>query len=109
MNWMAEIFHVTPRADWENIGSNGVYQCDSLATEGFIHCCSPVQLAGVLDRYFRGRTGLVALRINPERLTPPLRWESPPGSDEAFPHLYGALNVDAVVEVVALDPMFRNE
>ena len=100
---MPEILHVTPGALWEKAQAEGEYRGDTLATEGFIHCCSPGQLAGVISRYFHGQTGLVVLRIKPERLTSPLRWESPPGSTETFPHVYGPLNLDAVVEVVPLE------
>jgi uncharacterized protein (DUF952 family) len=100
---MSEILHVTPAALWEKAQAQGEYRGDTLATEGFIHCCSPGQLAGVISRYFHGQTGLVVLRIDPEMLMPPLRWERPPGSTETFPHLYGPLNLDAVVEVVPLE------
>jgi len=100
---MPEILHVTPRALWEQAQAEGEYRGDTLATEGFIHRCLPSQLAGVVARYFRGQTGLVVLRIDPERLTSPLRWESPPGGDETFPHVYGPLNLDAVVEVLSLE------
>ena len=100
---MSEILHVTPGALWEEAQAQGEYRGDTLATEGFIHCCLPGQLVGVISRYFLGQTGLVVLRTKPERLTSPLRWESPPGSTEMFPHLYGPLNLDAVVEVVPLE------
>jgi uncharacterized protein (DUF952 family) len=100
---MPEILRVTPRGEWERAVAEGEYRGDTLATEGFIHCCSPGQLAGVSSRYFQGQTGLVVLRMKPERLTSPLRWESPPGSTEMFSHVYGPLNLDAVVEVVPLE------
>jgi uncharacterized protein (DUF952 family) len=103
---MPEILHVTPRGAWERAVAEGEYRGDTLETEGFIHCCLPGQLAGVISRYFHGLTGLVVLRIRPERLTSPLRWESPPGSTETFPHLYGPLNLGAVVEVIPLEDIF---
>jgi uncharacterized protein (DUF952 family) len=102
---MAEILHVTPRAGWEDAGAEGEYRGDTLATEGFLHCCLKGQLAGVVARYFRGQTGLVVLRIDPDKVKPPLRWENPPGSGEAFPHVYGPLNVDAVIEAVPLEDL----
>ncbi|MEO6808137.1 MAG: DUF952 domain-containing protein [Isosphaeraceae bacterium] len=104
---MTDILHVTPRSRWESVGSQGEFQGDTLATEGFLHCCLPGQLAGVVARYFRDQKDLVVLRINPERLTSPLKWEPPPGSIEAFPHVYGPLNVDAVVEVVPLEDVLK--
>ncbi len=100
---MPEILHVTPGALWEKAQAEGEYRGDTLATEGFIHCCSPGQLVGVISRYFQGQSGLVVLRMKPERLTSSLRWECPPGSTETFPHLYGPLNLDAVVEVIPLE------
>ncbi len=100
---MPEILHVTPGALWENANAEGEYRCDTLATEGFIHCCLPGQLGGVISRYFHGRTDLVVLRTKPGRLISPLRWESLPGSIETFSHVYGPLNLDAVVEVVPVE------
>jgi uncharacterized protein (DUF952 family) len=66
-------------------------------------------LSGVISRYFKGQTGLVILRIDTERLTSPLKWESPPGSDETFPHVYGPVNLDAVVGVVPLEALLAEE
>lgn len=104
---MPEILHVTPGALWEKSQAEGEYRGDTLSTQGFIHCCSPGQLAGVFARYFHGQTGLVILRINSEMLMPPLRWERPPGSDETFLHVYGPLNLDAVFEVVPLEDVLE--
>ncbi|OJW13160.1 MAG: hypothetical protein BGO49_20395 [Planctomycetales bacterium 71-10] len=100
---MAEILHVTARDKWEQAVAEGQYRGDTLATEGFTHCCLSGQLSGVVSRYFRGQTELVVLRIAPDRLKPPLSWENPPGSDDVFPHVYGPINLDAVVEVVPLE------
>lgn len=100
---MPEILHVTPRARWGQAVAEGQYQGDTLATEGFTHCCLSGQLSGVVSRYFRGQRNLVVVRINTEMLTSPLKWENPPGSDEVFPHLYGPLNLDAVAGVVPLE------
>ena len=102
---MGEILHVAPRAGWEHAVAEGAYRGDTLAAEGFIHCCSPGQLAGVIARYFRGRADLVVLRIAPEALKAPLTWECLPGSDESFPHVYGTLNLDAVAEVLPLEAL----
>ena len=56
---MPEILHVTPRARWEQAVAEGQYRGDTLAAEGFTHCCLSEQLAGVVSRYFPGQTGLV--------------------------------------------------
>ncbi len=55
------------------------------------------------DARFAGAGDLVLLCVAVDRLTAPLRYEpGEAGSDELFPHLYGPLEVDAVLRVVAL-------
>jgi len=54
----------------------------------------------VANARFAGAGGLVLLCLAVERLRAPLRYErGDAGSDELFPHLYGALDIDAVVWV----------
>lgn len=96
---MPVIYHVTTSAAWEQALAAGEYRAASLETEGFIHCSEEHQLPGVLQRYFKGKTGLSALVINIEKLTAPLRYELSPAINEQFPHIYGALNLDAVEDV----------
>jgi uncharacterized protein (DUF952 family) len=56
----------------------------------------------VLERYYAGKTGLVKLVIDPDRLTSKLVYEWSPSVQDTFPHIYGSINLDAVVEVVPL-------
>ena len=57
---MALIFHITTAAAWEQARAAGAYTADSLATEGFIHCSDPHQVAWVANTRFRGRSDLIA-------------------------------------------------
>ena len=50
----------------------------------------------------RGRSGLVLLGVAIARLQSELRYEAADGDE--FPHLYGALNLDAVVQVIDFEP-----
>jgi uncharacterized protein (DUF952 family) len=55
----------------------------------------------VANARFRGAPDLVLLCVAVDRLGAPLRYEpGDPGSDEVFPHLYGPLEVDAVMRVI---------
>lgn len=100
---MPEILHITTPESWKNAVADGEYRADSLATAGFIHFSTARQLPLVAERFFKGQNGLVVLRIVTEKLKPLLKWEIPSDSEERFPHLYGPLNLDAVVDVVALE------
>ena len=76
---------------------------DSLASEGFIHLSTREQVLWVAGRFYRGQAGLLLLAVDPARLVAELRYEeAEPG--QHFPHLYGALNLDAIVEVYPFPP-----
>ncbi|MCU0491673.1 MAG: DUF952 domain-containing protein [Chloroflexaceae bacterium] len=99
------IIHITSRAAWQQAQTEGSYRADSLTSEGFIHCSTPQQVVRVANTIYRGQPGLVLLCIDPARLTALLRYEPPVQTDdplaaELFPHLYGPLNLDAVVQVL---------
>ena len=100
---MPEILHITPRARWDQAVAEGVYRSDDLETEGFIHCLTSEQLPYVYGKFYKGRTGLVVLRIDTEKLKPPLIWENPHETWKVFPHVYGLINPDVVLEVVPLE------
>jgi uncharacterized protein (DUF952 family) len=94
------LFHITTRAAWDEARERGEYRPASLETEGFIHLSEEWQWRGALERFFRGQTGLVLLHIDAQRLRAPVRYERADG--DAFPHLYGALELDAVVQLTEL-------
>ena len=99
------IVHLTTRHAWSAALKSGSYRDDSLEKNDFIHFSTQVQVVRVANVYYRGQHGLVLLLVDPARLTSQLRWE--PGADlssENFPHLYGPLNLEAVVRVVDYEP-----
>lgn len=96
------IYHVLPKADWEKALAQGSYKAASLATEGFIHASKAGQVAGVLDRYFKGKDDLVVLHIDEHKLISPFTYEFSPSVNEEFPHIFGPMNLDAVLKVEAL-------
>jgi uncharacterized protein (DUF952 family) len=95
------LLHITTRSALERAQTSGAYAPPSLETEGFIHLSEPHQVVAVANARYAGVADLVLLCIDPARLGAPLRYEiGDPGSDERFPHLYGVLEVDAVVSVL---------
>ena len=96
------IYHVLKRQDWEKALELGFYEAASLATEGFIHASEAGQVSGVLERYYKGQSGLLLLHIDESKLTAALKYEIAPSVNESFPHIYGPLNADAVIKAVPL-------
>ena len=100
---MASIYHVCSAAAWQAAKEKGLYEHPSLEDEGFIHCSDEHQVAGVLKRYFKGQENLLRLEIEPGKLNSELKWENAPSLGEAFPHIYGPINMDAVIGIKELD------
>jgi chorismate synthase len=96
------IYHVTTLQEWQNAKQQGSYAAPSLATEGFIHCSTKNQVQGVLERYYANVENLVLLHINPQQLTAELKYELAPSVQENFPHVFGAININAVQKVELL-------
>ncbi len=90
------IYHVTSSKKWNDALAKGSYEAPSLHTEGFIHLSTKEQVAGVLQRYYSGKNDLVLLHIEEDKIIAPLKYELAPSVNEMFPHIYGALNIDAV-------------
>jgi uncharacterized protein (DUF952 family) len=100
---MTTILHITQRQQWALAQRNGHYWCDSLQSEGFIHCSTAQQIVKVANTFYPDRSGLVLLCIETDRLQSPLRYDLVEGG-EVFPHLYGPLNLDAVLQVLDFEP-----
>ena len=108
---MTTIYHIAARADWEQASRDGQYTTStrgvSLEQEGFIHTSTATQVPGVADAFYRDAPDLVLLVIDAERVGSPIRYEPGPAGDP-YPHIYGPLNTDAVLEVRPFPPSARS-
>jgi uncharacterized protein (DUF952 family) len=97
------IYHILSQSDWEQAQRVGSYTAESLGKEGFIHFSLANQVAATAERYYRGRSDLVLLEVDEPRVKPEVRYELA-HLGEKFPHVYGALNLDAVIRVLSFAP-----
>lgn len=95
---MQTIYHVVSAETWSTFDGEPSYEAESLRSEGFIHLSEQQQISGVLDRYYKNVPNLLLLHIDPARLTHELRYEAA-ANGELFPHVYGPINKDAVVDI----------
>lgn len=100
---MPIIYHITTLTDWKTAQEKGFYESASLKDEGFIHCSMPEQIPGVLQRYFMGKTNLVKLVIDTDKLKSQFIYDWSTSNEDTFPHVYGPINLDAVVEVIPIE------
>jgi uncharacterized protein (DUF952 family) len=106
---MRIILHITNRDSWESSASSGYYKPSSLDTDGFIHCSTIEQTAETANQYYADQQDLVLLCIDENRTEADVKYEAPACVNDQrtaslFPHIYGPLNVSAVVRVVDFVP-----
>jgi uncharacterized protein (DUF952 family) len=101
------VVHAIGRAAWQaaRVGPDEVLRPASLEEEGFIHLSTPAQIAGVCNALYADRTDLVLLVVDPSQLPAELVWEDCYETGQDFPHLYAALPVAAVVDVIDYSPV----
>jgi len=99
------IFHITSRMAWSAGQKSGEYRPDSLEQGGFIHCSRVTQVLRVANNYYAGQQGMLLLMLDPSKIKAEVRWEA--GSDKAdelFPHIYGPVDLEAVIGVFDFEP-----
>ncbi len=102
------VYHLTTVPVWDAAVAAGVYDTStrdrSLAEEGYVHCAEAHQVEAVRSRWFGDVPDLLVLEVDTDLLGSPWRTEQPAGADQAYPHVYGPLDLGAVVGVHALGP-----
>ncbi|HYJ76025.1 MAG TPA: DUF952 domain-containing protein [Kineosporiaceae bacterium] len=103
------IYHIALEKDWESALEAGEYRISTLGRtleeEGFLHASYGNQVRTMADRFYADVSEpLVLLTIDERRLTVPLQVDAvgPEGEADAYPHVYGALDVAAVVMATPL-------
>ncbi|HEY0520039.1 MAG TPA: DUF952 domain-containing protein, partial [Ilumatobacteraceae bacterium] len=67
------IFHITDAATWAASQARGAHTGSTrgidLAEEGYIHCSTPAQWQGVIERFYADASDLLMLHIDEQLLT----------------------------------------
>lgn len=101
---MPIIFHIAEREAWNQSQTKQRYRPEMFSVEGFIHCSTAAQVLQVANARFRGRSGLLLLSIDTDRVDAEIRYENLEGGEQLFPHIYGELDRDAVIKEVEFKP-----
>jgi uncharacterized protein (DUF952 family)/GNAT superfamily N-acetyltransferase len=101
------LLHIATASEWRAALAGGAVAPPSLADVGFVHLSTPEQVALPADRLFHGRTDLVLLVLDADRIAAPIRFEPGVPGDPAsmlFPHAYGPVPAGAVLAVLPYPP-----
>ena len=97
-----KIFHICQKEDWRAAQDAGIYSPLSIETEGFIHFSNAGQVANVVNTFYKDLPDLVLLHAVIDKIFSEVKWEDSDG--DVFPHVYGPLNLEAVMEVEDMIP-----
>jgi len=101
------IYKICSASAWREAERQGVYRGSEVdLSDGFIHFSTARQVESTAKKHFAGQTGLFLIAIEADTLGDRLRWE-PAREGALFPHLYGELDLAAVIEV--LDMPLRSD
>ena len=97
------LIHLAERGRWEAAAASA-YLPAEFDVDGFIHLSALHQVLTPANRFYRDRRDLTAVVLDPRVLGDAVVWEPGAGTEEHFPHLYGAITPDAVVTRIDLVP-----
>jgi uncharacterized protein (DUF952 family) len=93
------IYKISPASAWREAERQGVYRGSADdRRDGYIHFSTASQLSETARKHYFGQTGLFLIAVDAGALGEDLRWEAS-RNDELFPHLYGELDLGAVISV----------
>lgn len=95
------LFKILPAALWAERHRQGRVPWAPIDVEdGFVHLSDAGQVRETARLHFAGQPDLVLVRVAARKL-PDLRWE-PSRGGVPFPHVYGDIPLEAVLEVTTL-------
>lgn len=96
------LFHITTEEEWNEHKSNGNYEPESLESEGFIHCSGGHQINDTANHLFGDHDQILLLIIDVSSLGEEIKYEEAKDNSEKYPHIYGPLNTNAVIDKIVV-------
>lgn len=94
------IYHVTTPSYFKSFENEDFFYPKGLKDEGFIHCSYKRQLPRIFKKYYGNEKDIVLLKLDSNKIKAELKIELAPSVGEGFPHIYGEINMDAVIEIL---------
>jgi len=92
------ILHCLKESEWNRYKDGKFYGEEYMKSDGFIHCSDVHTVHNVVWMFLNIAEPLVFLCIETEKVEAEIKWEN--GGSADYPHIYGLLNLDAVVHVL---------
>jgi uncharacterized protein (DUF952 family) len=95
-------YHLVPTPVWDSFSGQDFYQPEAYDQDGFIHLTLGTDpLLAVANLFYTGDTrDLKVLVLDLNRIQSPVKYQDP---GQIYPHIYGLLNIDAVIGELKID------
>jgi len=100
------ILHIIKNQEWQSAKQSGIYKNESLKDEGFIHCSNEKQVCKVANYLYKDEEDVLLLYIDEKKIASEVVYEDLYELGEKYPHVYGPINLDAVVKT---EPFLKDE
>lgn len=94
------ILHALKESEWNKCKNDKFYGEQYIESNGFIHCSDVHTVQNVVWMFLDISEPLVFLCIDTDKVQAEIKWEN--GGSTDYPHIYGLLNIDAIVNVLPL-------
>ncbi|MCI8484291.1 MAG: DUF952 domain-containing protein [Lachnospiraceae bacterium] len=100
------ILHCMKKSAWNQRKQKEFWGEEELEAEGFIHCSTIEYFWRVASNFKEITDEMVLICLDERRLTAEVRYEDGDHCGRSYPHVYGLINNDAVLQVL---PFLRDE
>ncbi len=90
------IYLLSSEQEYNQALKQGFLIRDSIELEGFIHASPREQLTRVANKYYKDTIKPLILVVDTSKVSVEVKWE--PAAGSLYPHIYGPLNADAIIE-----------
>jgi len=86
---------------WEKSQESGVLFLETMdSKDGYIHMATEEQVLRVIQKFWNGK-GYILLHLDPSKFNGTLKYESNPGGESKYYHLYdGSIPLSAVTKII---------
>lgn len=97
---MSYIYKVVSQLEYKGFKEAGVFKGSALdLKDGYIHCSTEEQWPRIREKFFSAGDRLFLLKIDSSSFAEKLRWAPSPRSGVVYPHLYGEIPLESVIEI----------
>lgn len=92
---------------YEKIKDRSIFGESLICDEGFIHACFKEQFHLIAPRFKGSEENYIVMEIDTDKLISEVRLEFSSSLKQDFPHIYGRINKEAVVDVISMDKFIQ--